>query len=314
MFRIASRARILILAVFAVSAVILVAQWDRVSELWTPPPPSPGRAQGPPVGDIYPIADNLYVIPGGGANTAVFVTTAGVVLVDPKYSENGEAVLAQVRKVTSNPVTHVINTHCHSDHFGGNSAMPMDAQIVVHDRTARNIARIRRTGDPSSFDGRPVRTFRDRLTLLSGKDRIDLFHFGAAHTDGDTFVVFRDAGVVHAGDVFAGKTSPIVNLAWGGEPREYPATIERAVAGLQNVTRVIPGHAAVVDWQTFVDYGEFTRRLLDHVVAQMKAGHDWNQARKELVVPAKFQEYDLDRLTFTLHDMYKGLTPWWRFW
>jgi len=260
----------------------------------------------PAPGEPYQVAENLYLIPGGGGNTAVFIAADGVVIVDPKYPEHGEAVVAQVRRLTNKPIRFVINTHCHNDHFGGNLAMPMDAEIVLQEKTADNIALLRQTGDPRWFEGRRVRTFRDRLTLFEGRDAVDLYFFGPAHTAGDTFVVFRTAGVMQVGDVFAGKSIPVVNLPWGGSPRNYPAAIRQAVA-VGNVTRVITGHGPVLDMQSLADHGELIQRIVDHVEEAMTSGRDWNQARTDLVLPPKFADYSLSQLDGTLHDVYRGL-------
>src|SRR5690606_41824846 len=70
----------------------------------------------PPPEPIEKIGDNLYKIFGGGGNTTVFVRENGVVLIDTKMPGNGEAILAEVRKVTDKPVTLIINTHAHPDH------------------------------------------------------------------------------------------------------------------------------------------------------------------------------------------------------
>jgi glyoxylase-like metal-dependent hydrolase (beta-lactamase superfamily II) len=259
------------------------------------------------MGAPYKVADNLYVIPGAGANTAVFVADAGVVVVDPKYPDNGAALLDAIRLLTSKPILFAISTHGHNDHFGGIMAMASEVEVVVQENTAINIYRLRQTRDPLSLEGHPVRAFRNRLTLLEGRDAIDLYYFGPAHTDGDAFIVFREAGVMMAGDVFSNKVAPVMNLDWGGSPRDYATTMERAVTGITGVTRVISGHGPVLAWQEFVNYAEFNRRLLTHVEGAIASGRSWSEAQKSLVLPPKFAEYVLDKLDETLQDMFKGL-------
>ena len=92
--------------------------------------------------------------------------------------------------------------------------------------------------------------FKDRLSLFAGSDAIELHHFGAAHTNGDAFVVFRALRVMHAGDTFPGP-NPVTRD--GGSAEAYPAAMSRAVASLTGVAVVIPGHGAVATWQDFVD-------------------------------------------------------------
>ena len=78
--------------------------------------------------------------------------------------------------------------------------------------------------------GLPDRTYTDRLTLLSGNESIDLFYFGKAHTDGDTFVLFRNARVLHTGDAFANRGQPNIDLNNGGSGIAYPDTLAKAAA------------------------------------------------------------------------------------
>lgn len=307
--------RALVVALLLAAAVtVAMMNRDRIRG-WVglgPPPLRPLNLG--PVGQLQKVARNLWVIPDGGGNTAVFVTRHGVLLVDPKDSTNGEAVAAIVRQITSLPVTHVINTHAHRDHFGGNEATPKNTQVVVHERTARNLAALRRVPDASHFNGRPVVQFHDRLTLFEGEDAVDLYYFGPAHTDGDAFVVFRSAGVMHAGDVFPGKVAPIINLEWGGNALEYPATLARAISSIPAVSYVITGHGPVVPWADFVDYADFDRNLVAHAVSRHRLGLSVNVAARTFVLPPRFRGYTLDRLGATTHEIYKGVTPWWQVW
>jgi cyclase len=274
---------------------------------------SPSYQPKPPIGETTQLAPNLYLIAKGGGNTAVWVTAKGVLLVDTKYEENGQALLEKVREITDKPIVYVVNTHCHGDHIGGNTVMPPHAEIFVHQNTATNLRRIQRELN-RPVASRPLREIKDKFTLFDGDDAVDLYYFGPAHTDGDLFVVFRSAGVIHVGDVFPDKISPIINLPFGGNPKEYGIVIGKAIATVENVTRVITGHGPVRSWQDLADYGEFNRILLAQAQAAMRSGQSADEARKLLVLPAKFNDYQLDRLTFTFYDIYKGLTPWWHLW
>src|SRR5690349_4708716 len=98
----------------------------------------PGRGAAPggaPVQAIEKVKDNLYLVQGQGGNTAVFVTQNGVVLVDTKNPNNGQAILDQVKTVTDKPITHIINTHTHGDHTGSNQFFPASVEIVVQENT-----------------------------------------------------------------------------------------------------------------------------------------------------------------------------------
>ena len=143
------------------------------------------------------------------------------------------------------------------------------------------------------MQGLPDRTFKDKLTLLRGNESIDLYYFGAAHTNGDAFVVFRNARVLHAGDVFPNKGQPLIDANNGGSGVAYPETIRKAVAGIRNVDTVIPGHSTVMKWQDLVDYGEFNRLFLAHARESLKAGKTAEQAMADFKLPEKFKGYNL---------------------
>ena len=195
-----------------------------------------GRGGGPP-GPPEKVADNLYMIPGQGGNSGVFIHAKGVVLVDTKNPNNGQAILDQIKTVTDKPITHIINTHTHGDHNGSNIFFPATVEIVTHENTQANMKKMPAFQDAANAHGLPDRAFSDRLTVLGGNDAIDLYYFGPAHTNGDAIVVFRNARVAHTGDMFAGKGQPLIDRPNGGSGVEYGATIGKAVAAIKNVVR-----------------------------------------------------------------------------
>src|SRR5206468_2358873 len=142
--------------------------------------------QGPNVAEIEKVKENLYMITGGGGNTAAFITDAGVVLVDTKLANWGQAILDKVKTVTSKPVTTIINTHTHGDHNGSNEFFGTTVEIVAHENTKANMLKMDAfKGDKSVF--LPKKTYKDKLTVGKGKEEIDLFYFGPAHTNGDAW-------------------------------------------------------------------------------------------------------------------------------
>ena len=279
----------LIVLTGSMSAAMLAAQQAAA-------PAGQGRGGGPqfpPVGAIQKVAGNVYMVPGQGGNTGVFLTANGVVLVDTKLANNGQAILDQVRSVSDKPITHIINTHTHGDHTGSNQYFPATVEIVVQENTAANMQKMPVFQEPANKQGLADRTYKDKLTLLSGADAIDLYYFGAAHTNGDTFVVFRDARVMHSGDAFANTAQPFIDRDNGGSGLAFGETLGKAAKGIPNVTTVIPGHSAVTTWQAFVDFGEFNRLFLEHARASLKAGKTAEQAMMDFKLPEKFKGYNL---------------------
>jgi len=235
------------------------------------------------------------MIPGAGGNTAVFMTANGVVIVDTKLANNGQAILDQVKTVSNKPITHIINTHTHGDHTGSNMFIPASVDIVTHENTKANMERMDVFKDLANKQGLPDHTFKDKMTLLNGADTVDLYYFGPAHTNGDAFVVFRALRAMHAGDVFATRGQPLIDTNNGGSGVAYPDTIAKAVKTIKNVDTVIAGHTTTgpLKWQDFVDFGEFNRLFLEHARKSLQAGKTAEQAMADLKLPDKFKDYNL---------------------
>jgi cyclase len=247
-------------------------------------PPAPPQKPGPI--DVQKLKDNFYVLtsstPGNddtfsGGNVSVFITDDGVTLVDTKLAAWGQALLDAVKRVTSKPVTRIINTHTHGDHTGNDHLFGATVDIVAHENTKANMAKMDIfTGDRAKF--LPEQTFVDTLTLGSGKDRIDLHYFGAAHTNGDAFIVFPALRIVATGDVFAWKDGPRIDLDNGGSGISYPQTIAKAVAAITDVDTVIPGHSPMMTPADLQGYQKFTADLAAAAQAASKAGKSVDDA------------------------------------
>jgi cyclase len=274
----------------------------------------PAAPAGPRVIDIVKLKDNLYVLtsstPGNqatfsGGNVAVFITDAGVTLVDDKLAGWGQAVLDKVKSVTTKPITRIINTHTHGDHTGNNNFFGAHVEIVAQENTKANMARM------DAFKGEnaqylPSKTYKDKMTLGSGKDRIDLYYFGAGHTSGDTFVVFPALRVLHTGDMFAWKDGPLCDRNNGGSCVAFPQTLQKVVATIKDVDTVIPGHSPM---QTPKDLQEFQRFVADlsrHAQDSMKAGKSVDDAFASFSVD-KYPGYKNERVKGSIQAVYDEL-------
>jgi glyoxylase-like metal-dependent hydrolase (beta-lactamase superfamily II) len=264
-----------------------------------------GGSRIPPTGTIEKIKDNLFKIPGAGSNTTVFVTAEGVVLVDTKLANNGEAILKQVQTVTDKPVTMLINTHTHPDHNGSNdyfkAARPM-VQVVAHENTRKWVTATGRS-NPAMI---PDRIFAEKLTLGKDRDRIDLHYFGAGHTNGDAFVVFPSLRAMCVGDLMAWNMAPLIDPQTGGSVIALPDTLEKAVNGISDVDLVIEGHGNVNNWQGFRAYAEFNRALLNAARQALSRGETPEQALTQLEKNPRFSVFLKEEL---LKDLEYGGTP-----
>ena len=251
--------------------------------------------------EVEKLKDNLFVLKGGGGNTAVFVTANGVVVVDAKNPGWGQPVLDQIKMLTNKPITTLINTHTHGDHVSGNVEFPATVDIVTHENTKANMERM---VAPSGFPpataniftqnngrGMPKRTFRDRMTIGNGNDRIELYYFGRAHTNGDAWVVFPTLRLMHAGDSFAGKNVPLLDANNGGSGVAYPDTLLKVHDGIRNVDTIITGHSTQMTWADLKEYSDFNRDFVSDVRAAKQAGKTVDEIASAWKVPAKYAGY-----------------------
>lgn len=289
-------------------ALILVGSLSATIAAFQQAPAQPARQGGAPGGLQAPpslagltvdkLKDNLFVIKGGGGNTAVFVTADGVTLVDTKIYGWAPHLITRIKEITDKPVTRIINTHTHYDHTEGNPDFPATVEVVTHENTAKMMPAMtqpygvtltdRNVFKDSNGRGLPKRTFKDDMTIGRGNDRIELHYFGRAHTSGDAFVIFPALRAMHTGDAFPNKGMPIMDINNGGSGVAYADTLGKA-AKVPNIDTVITGHNQTVlttaDIQT---YSDFIRDFVSTVRAAKKAGQSIDDVANSWKVPERF--------------------------
>jgi glyoxylase-like metal-dependent hydrolase (beta-lactamase superfamily II) len=267
--------------------------------------------------------DIVYVLIGGGGNSLAMMRDDGVVLIDTKLPAGGRQILETIQAVSDRPVSMIVNTHAHLDHTGGNQAFGEVKEIVAHERAKAAMQRL------DAFQGAnarflPNRIVTDRMSLLDGPDRIDLYYFGAGHTDGDLVVVFPEKRIAYFGDLFPSKSVPAIDAERGGSGVAFPETLARAVAGIKGVMQVVTGHeeglaaerdprASSVDistprtmrWTDVQEYAEFTRDFLEEVRRAIAAGKSPAEAAGSLQLPDKYKGYDMQRTRAAVEAIYR---------
>jgi cyclase len=259
--------------------------------------------------DVVKLKDNLFVItastPGGagfsGGNVSVFVTDNGVTLVDTKLAAWGQALVDKVKTLTNKPITTIINTHTHGDHTGNNDKFGK-VEVVAHENTKANMVKM------PAFQGAnaqyvPSKTFTDTLTIGTGASQIDLRYFGAAHTNGDTVIVFPALRIAQMGDMFAWKDAPLCDRANGGSCVAYPKTLAAAAAALKNIDTVIPGHSPMMKVGDVQEYQRFLADLVASSQAAMKAGKTVDEAVAGFSI-AKYPGYKAERVKAAVQVIY----------
>lgn len=254
----------------------------------------------------------------GWVNAAVLVSEGDAVLVDHagdwRTLSVAREVVAEVRAaltdLEADSVTHVVNTHWHGDHTAGNPHFP-GALIVAHARTRDRLAARQSPWwypegmGPMEEAGLPDLVFERSMTLHVGSERVHLWHFGPAHTDGDAVVYFENARVAHMGDLYHGLTDPSVGEDMDG----IAVTLGEAAARMHPDTRVVTGHGGVTSVDDLVAYRDMLSATLDHVRAQLSAGADLDQILASGLPPAWTDTLsDPDAVVFWLTEIHRSLT------
>jgi glyoxylase-like metal-dependent hydrolase (beta-lactamase superfamily II) len=264
-----------------------------------------GGAQAPKVVDVEKLKDNLFVLKGGGGNTAVFITSTGVVVVDAKNPGWGQPILDKIKTLTNKPITTLINTHTHGDHVSGNVEFPSTVDIIVQENTKTNMAKMipnstaqdqtvpaQTIFQQNGGKGLPKRTFKDKMTLFKGADEVDLFYFGRGHTNGDAWVLFPALKTVHAGDIFSGKNLPLLDANNGGSAALIADSLEKGYNALNKTAdTIITGHSTQMTMADLKEYIAFNRDFLNDVRTAKAAGKSIDDIAGSWKMPAKYSGY-----------------------
>lgn len=233
-----------------------------------------------------PIRNGLYMLTGAGGNILVATGADGVIVIDDQYAPLAPKVRAAIGLVTAAPIRWVVNTHWHTDHTGGNAAMAgQGAVIVAHDnvrvRMAKPqfIAAFQQHVAAAPKEAWPIVTFSESMTFHWNGDEVRIVHAPASHTDGDAFVRFESADVVHAGDVFFAGMYPFFDSSSGGGFAGMIAATDRLLELVGEETLIVPGHGPLSRRRDLLEY----RQMLGEVQRSVAAGIRDGRTREEIV-------------------------------
>jgi cyclase len=267
--------------------------------------------------DAVKVTDNIYMLVGAGGNTTIQFGPEGVMVVDTSFAPMGEKILAQIKKLSNQPIRYVVDTHVHGDHIGGNAAIARagrtraggnvvndlgtgatgQAAIIAHENVLTRLSGPPPQGEPAvAFANWPTETFigRKREMIFNG-EAVQILHQEAAHTDGDSLVMFRRNDVIATGDLFTTVMYPFIDETNGGTINGFidslNAILDLTVASNVNEggTMVIPGHGRVSDEQDVIEYRDMITIVRDRIREYVKRGMTLAQ------VKAKKPTLDWDR-------------------
>ncbi|MGD0774752.1 MAG: MBL fold metallo-hydrolase [Candidatus Solibacter sp.] len=236
----------------------------------------------PPKLTIAKVKDDLYTIEGDGGNVAVYVTSEGVILVDDKYEQDHDGIIAQVKTVTPLPVKYILSTHYHADHSGGNAKFLPTAEIISTANARTNIVNHVQSNAPPNMAAARV-TFTEETAVFLGGKEVRARYFGRGHTNGDAFVYFPALRTIHTGDMMAG-TTPLIDYPGGGSVVEWVKTLDAAMK--LDFDTVIPGHGAVTTKAGLLNYRNNVDKLRARAAGLIREGKSQDDVAK--VMTAEF--------------------------
>lgn len=229
------------------------------------------------------VADGLHVFFGVGGNIAVSIGEDGVLIVDDQFPQMVPKIKAKIAELGGGDIDFAINTHWHFDHAEGNLALGPEGSWLVAQANSRemmtkanviNLTFINYGQQAYPQEAWPAITFEDAMRFHFNGERVDLLHFGPAHTTGDAVVIFRGANAVHMGDVFVSSGYPFIDADNGGTLDGMIRFCQAVLAEIDESTTVIPGHGPVTDHQAFADYTDMLQILYDRIAALKAEGAD----------------------------------------
>jgi cyclase len=228
-----------------ISVAITILAAATLAQPQQPAAPAAGGRGAPQPQAIQQVKPGLFMITGAGGNTTVRVTNQGLIVVDGKLpgQANYDALVALIKGVSDQPIKYLIVTHHHADHTGNNQRF-LDAgvQVIAHENLKKNL--VTYAVDPKPAP--PSTTYPGaEYTVSLGDVKVELHHFGRAHTSGDTVVYFPDLKVVAVSDVVTtGKTGPLIDYAGGGSATDWTNVLAGILA--LDFDAAIPGNGDVL--------------------------------------------------------------------
>jgi len=208
-----------------------------------------------------PVTDKIYMIAGEGGNIGLFIGEDGTFLIDDQFAPLTEKIVEAIKSVGGDHPRFLINTHYHGDHTGGNEKLGKGGTLIFsHDNvrerlsTGSFITAFNMKNASLSSEGLPVVTFSEDISFHLNGDSIHAMHVPNAHTDGDSFIYFKAANVIHAGDLFFNGFYPFIDVTHGGSLKGVINGVDKVLSMADDSTKIIAGHGPLGDKKQLASY------------------------------------------------------------
>ena len=258
----------------------------------SPSPSASAGASAPPVVRTS-LGGKLDLLRGLGGNIAVLGGDDGVLAIDSGLVEVASKTAGEIGQ--GGAVALLVNTHWHYDHTGGNELLAKaGARIIAHENCRKRLAvdqfveAMARKVPASPPVALPRVTFASETTLHVNGEEIRLVPVPPAHTDGDVIVVFAQADLIHAGDLYFNGMYPFIDYSSGGWIGGMAAAIG-TLSGMANAkTRIIPGHGPVASWEDLKGYLAFLETVHERLGKLKEQG----KTIEEVMNAAPLKDFD----------------------
>jgi len=248
---------------------------------------------------LHKITEGIFHVQNvRGGNIVASIGEDGVLLVDSGTNpEDVERIQTCIAELTDKPIRYVVNTHWHSDHTAGNEKLKQaGAEIIAHENVAKRLktdqfmAFFDSNAPASAKDAWPTKTFTNEMKLDFNGNEIKIFHLQPGHTDGDGIVYFKNANVIHVGDLFFNGYYPYIGISSGGSVNDMIAVINQILHKIDDATVVIPGHGPLSNKAELNTYVNMLTAIRDKVAPQVHAG----KSLEEIQAAKPTKEFDAD--------------------
>lgn len=262
---------------------------------------------------ITMLTDDLGTFEEKGGTIIFYLSKEGVVVVDAQFPEQSKHLIDELKKKTDKPFKLLINTHHHGDHTAGNISFKGQVEnVLAHENSKKNQEAVAIKSKSEDKQLYPDETFGETWCQKAGKEKICLYYFGAGHTNGDAFIHFEHANVVHCGDLVFNRRHPYVDRGAGANMKSWMEVLEKGVKKFDRKTKFVFGHSGPgYDIKGTVDdvnaYHDYIGAVLKFVDGEIKAGKSKDEILKATIIPGG-EDWKTDGIQRPLTAAYEELT------
>jgi cyclase len=232
------------------------------------------------------LGHNTYMLEGAGGNITVAVGADGIIMVDSQFAPMHDKIKAAIEAISKQPVRYLVNTHFHGDHTGGDGMFRKDGvTVVAQENVPKRLLAGTTNGltgaktPPLPADAVPNKPYKSSTTLKVKGVTAQVGHPRNAHTDGDSYVWFKEANVLATGDIVSrGDRFPNIDFANGGNIKGMIAGVDRYIKMVNDKTKIVPGHGPLTTKADLIAYRQMLITARDRVAALIKQGKSEQEA------------------------------------